>query len=90
MIDVILLLLLNSLYCIGFFLACEEGMLLSPIAKLEPLIGYWYNPIAGCITCMASVHSWVYLAEYGFDWYYIPYVFALAGLNTIIYNKFIA
>ena len=90
MIELLLVLLLNSLYCLGFYLAADYGMILSPLNTLEPKLGKWYKPIAGCITCMASLHSWLYLVEYGFDWMYIPYVFALAGLNTIIYNRYIA
>jgi len=50
-------------------------------------LGKAYEPVAGCITCMASLHSWPYLIAFGFDWLYIIYVFALAGLNTALYNK---
>lgn len=87
MIDILILLILNSFYCIGFKLSTEDGMILSNINKLENHIGYyWYKPIAGCITCMASLHSYPYLLMFGFDWIYIIYVFALAGLNTWLYN----
>jgi hypothetical protein len=87
MIDIAILLVLNSLYCIGFYLSSDYGMLLEPIRNLEHKLGYWFNPIAGCITCMASLHSWPYLVMFGLDWKFIPYVFSLAALNTILYNK---
>lgn len=88
MIEILLLLLLNSLYCVGFYICSDWGMLLEPVRWLEKYLGYWFNPIAGCITCMASLHSWPYLVLFGLDWIYIPYILSLAALNTILYNKF--
>jgi hypothetical protein len=87
MIEIAVLLLLNSLYCIGFYLSTDEGMLLEPLPSLEKYLGFWYNPLAGCITCMASLHSWPYLVYNGLDWFYLVYICALAGVNTILYNK---
>jgi hypothetical protein len=88
--EILLLLLFNSLYSIGFYLAMEPGMIGGKLGSwLSHHLGKAYEPIAGCITCMASLHSWPYLVAFGFDWVYIIYVFALAGLNTSLYNKFI-
>ena len=88
MIEILLLLLLNSLYCLGFFICTDYGMLLEPVRHLEKYLGYWFNPIAGCITCMASLHSWPYLVMFGLDWIYPVYILALAALNTLIYAKY--
>lgn len=90
MIDILLLLLVNSLYCIGFFITTDEGMILEQVQKLEKHLGYWYNPVAGCITCMASLHSWPYLLMFGLDWIYPIYILALAALNTGLYAKYYA
>jgi hypothetical protein len=80
----------NSLYCGGVYLALQEGMILDNVGKyLESKFGYWYNPIGGCLTCMASLHSWIFIFVFGLTWLYIPYVFALACINTIIASKFI-
>jgi len=90
MIDTILFLFFNSLYVLGVYLALEDGMIFESIRKKGELLGKLWMPIGGCVTCMASLHSWPYLIEFGFDIYYILYVFALASFNTIIYNKYLA
>lgn len=54
---------------------------------------YWSKPVITCPTCMASIHSSYFY--FGFIYLtnqftlihaliYIPYVFTLAGLNTLI------
>lgn len=54
---------------------------------------YWSKPIITCPTCMASIHSSYFY--FGFIYFtnqftlingllYIPYVFMLAGMNTLI------
>lgn len=65
-------------------------MLLGFITKYGQRLGYWFNPIGGCVTCMASLHSWPYLYFFGWDWAYVPYTFMLAASGTAIYNKFFA
>jgi hypothetical protein len=88
--DILMLLLFNSLYVLGFYLAIQPDMIGWPITKYGSKLGKWFNPIGGCVTCMASMHSWPYLLAFGLDWVYIPYVFALASLNTIIYNRWLS
>jgi hypothetical protein len=91
MIDIILLLLLNSLYVLGFYLSLQQGMVFSTINTYGELyLKKLWMPIGGCVTCMASVHSWVYFLFYDLDLLYLVYICALATVNTIIYNKYLA
>lgn len=85
--DIIGLLFLNSLYCNGFYEATAPGMILESVASIEKYIGKLYTPFAGCVQCMASIHSWPYLLVFGFDWVYVPYIFALSALNIYINGK---
>jgi hypothetical protein len=97
MTQVLVILLLNSLYINGLRLAFEEGMIFEKFSEWgEEYFGKLWMPIAGCVTCMASVHSWPYLI--GFinwnNWHRgiveaCLYICALAAVNTIIYKKFI-
>lgn len=57
------------------------------VDKYAQRLGPLYNPICGCITCMSSLHSWPYLYFCGLQPFFIIYVFALAALNTAIYNR---
>jgi hypothetical protein len=96
--DIILLVLLfNSLYIVGLRLAFDEGMIFEKLnEKGEEYLGKLWMPIAGCVTCMASVHSWPYLLGY-IDWSNwqrglldaFIYICALAATNTIIQKKLI-
>jgi|688.fasta_scaffold114208_3 hypothetical protein len=95
--ETLLFLLLNSLYINGLRLAFEEGMIFEKLNDLgEEYMGKMWMPIAGCVTCMASVHSWPYLVSV-IDWTDLKsaileavlYICALAAVNTIIYKKLI-
>lgn len=97
MMETIIFLILNSLYINGFRLAFEDGMIFESLNdKGEELLGKMWMPIAGCVTCMASVHSWPYLISC-IDWtnigpalvHAVLYICALAAVNTIIYKKLI-
>lgn len=95
--DTLIFLVLNSLYINGLRLAFEEGMIFEKLGELgEEYFGKMWMPVAGCVTCMASIHSWPYLI--GFidwtDWHQgiieaCLYICALAATNTIIYKKLI-
>ena len=89
MLQISLLLLFNSLYCLGFYLSAQDGMLLSFVTKYGSRLGWYFNPIAGCVTCMASLHSWPFIYVFGLDWLYLPYICALACLNTVLFNKYL-
>jgi len=68
MTQVLVILLLNSLYINGLRLAFEEGMIFEKFSEWgEEYFGKLWMPIAGCVTCMASVHSWPYLLGF-IDW----------------------
>lgn len=54
---------------------------------------WWSKPIITCPTCMASIHSTYFYFTFVYFYseinlitalIYIPYVFALAGMNTLI------
>jgi hypothetical protein len=96
MANILIILLLNSLYINGLRLAFEEGMIFEKLGEWgEDMMGKMWMPVAGCVTCMASVHSWPYLIT--LDWSNIPYaivwsilyICALAAVNTIVYKKLI-
>lgn len=91
MIDLILLLLFNSLVCFGFYAATREGMVLSFIQLITP--NWLAMPVHGCLTCMASVHSLYVFLPYALHhgvclWAYLSYILALAGFNTLIMHIF--
>jgi hypothetical protein len=95
--QILLVLLFNSLYIVGLRLAFDEGMIFEKLnEKGEEYLGKLWMPIAGCVTCMASVHSWPYLLGY-IDWSNwqrglldaFVYICALAATNTIIQKKLI-
>lgn len=90
MMELLTFLLLNSLYIIGFYLAIQPGMLLEWFTRYGTRLGRCFEPIGGCVTCMASVHSWPYLVTYGFGWQWLIYICALAAVNTIIYRHTLA
>lgn len=88
----ITLLIINALFIVGLHLATGEEMIFNrPALWIERHVPYWATkPMFNCPTCMASLHSIL------FYWYtnpeftlfnigcYIIYVFALAGLSTIL------
>jgi hypothetical protein len=95
--EILMFLVFNSLYIVGLRLAFDEGMIFEKLnEKGEEYLGKLWMPIAGCVTCMASVHSWPYLLGY-IDWSNwqraildaFIYICALAATNTIIQKKLI-
>lgn len=73
MIDLLLLLVFNSLYIFGFYSATDYGETVdkTPDPKDREILwfikwglrnapNYIQKPIFGCVVCMASVHSWMY------------------------------
>jgi hypothetical protein len=95
--ETIMFLIFNSLYIVGLRLAFEEGMIFEKLnEKGEEYMGKLWMPIGGCVTCMASIHSWPYLLGY-IDWSNLQrgildaaiYICALAAVNTIIQKKLI-
>lgn len=90
MIDLAILLVVNSLACCGLYLATQNGMILDWFGRMAYNYGgRIYPALCGCITCMASVWSIPYWLYYSDPLEWILYVFALAGLNTVIYNQFL-
>ena len=74
MIEILLLLLFNSLYIFGFASATDYGETVdkTPDPDDRELLWWirWYlrnapkwiqKPVFGCVVCMASVHSWPFL-----------------------------
>lgn len=100
MLEILILLVINSFACLGFWNAClyeinnqveQKGFLW----RLEKWGNgkFWYKPIGGCLPCMASLHSvlpyWGYMYSTGCLnenalLFYPVYVLALSGLNVII------
>lgn len=69
MIDLLIILILNSFVCFGFWNAClylPENLILGRNEDEKGVLwfvekwsqGKWfYKPLCGCIPCMASIHS---------------------------------
>lgn len=94
MIDILLLMLFNALYIVGFYMACGNDMIFDrPARWIEMRIPYdLTKPLFNCPTCMATVHSilpfWLsYEISIETVLTYIIYVFALSTVSTLIVNK---
>ena len=103
MINLLILITLNSLLCNGLYNAfqfesTETGI---PDSKTKGIFWFWKyyildeinyrvsKPLGNCLTCMASVYSFIpYFGYFGFEpqaiVFYPGYVLALAGLNNVI------
>ena len=91
LITIGIMLALNGLACNGLYLATRPGMVLDFVDQWAmAYAGKLYNPICGCITCMASIWSWPFWLVSSDPVYFIGYVFALAAVNTAFYNTFYA
>lgn len=90
MIELLILIVINSLAICGLYLATQDGMVLDWFENLAyKYANRLYPAICGCITCMASIWSLPYWYFYSDFIQWILYVFSLAGLNTILYNKYL-
>jgi hypothetical protein len=89
LITITIMLTLNGLMCNGLYLATRPGMALDFVDKWTvAYAGRFYNAICGCITCMASIWSLPFWLVSHNPIYYVGYIFALAAVNTAIYNTF--
>lgn len=99
----LILLLFNSLICLGISRATEFefGQDDKPTSKQllwfiryygELWFGEWVmKPICGCIVCMGSIHgAWYYYLNFGLDYWMIAWCFALSGVNYIVYKLFLS
>ena len=90
--ELITLLILNSLFIVGLHISTEEGNINNWVDALGYNLPEWVrNPLYACPTCMASVHSlYVYWYNYDLNLHnvlvYVIYVFGLSALNTFIYT----
>jgi hypothetical protein len=80
-----LVLVLNSLACLGVHCLTREGMLLEKVGNyIRHYVGdYWSKPLFDCPPCMASVWGlmgWLYFVT---DLHLIPYLLILCGLNAL-------
>jgi len=104
MLELITLLIANSLFIIGIYnvVDYELDVNLKPTNKKILWWAAWYtrklpswftNPVYGCIACMASVHGFYIFWSFNAATFdnipiYIFYTFALSGLNSLIYGSF--
>lgn len=104
MIDLLTLVLFNSLYICGLYNSVyyELDVDKKPINKEILWWGRWYTrnlpnmlrkPLTECIICMASIHSFPFWIFNDFNYLnlgiFILYIFALSGLNALIYETVI-
>jgi len=103
MIEILTLLIFNSLLIVGIYNAVDYELDVDRKPTNKKILWWvkWYtrklpswftDPIYGCIMCMASVHSfyifWLFnSASLENIPIYIIYIFALSGLNSLIYGK---
>ena len=85
--EIILILIVNSLYIVGFKFSTEKGNILEPITYVLNEKWIISKPIYSCVQCMASIHSLPFFIYYGFEWYTFPfYVAALSAINLFTYS----
>jgi len=67
--NIIIDILIISLFCNGWYLICDHGMILHPLHRayinlyqdIHPdsirykILSFFYKPLFGCVTCMASI-----------------------------------
>jgi len=85
-----LVLVLNSLACLGVHCLTREGMILEKVANYIRLyIGeFWCKPLFDCPPCMASVWGllgWFYLTP---SLAIVPYLLVLCGVNALTSKMF--
>lgn len=90
MTDLLILLILNSFFIVGFHITTQEGEINSWVDNLLFAAPEWVKkPLYSCPTCMSSLHS-IYIFWYNYEFnqanilLYIVYVFALCALNTLV------
>lgn len=96
MIEFLISLLPTSLFIYGLNIIFQDGHVFEKQGEwiTDKLGDKWSKPVINCSICMSSVYGtlWFFIGlQLGFDVHmhiklWIPYVFCLAGLNTII-NK---
>jgi len=98
--EYLIVIILNSLYIIGFYQSFQAGNIFAVFnpyhyfSRVNPdgIMAKWLlKPVIGCVVCMASVHGIIFLCVFrNYLYLDIPivifYIFALAGLNRIIYT----
>lgn len=101
--DILVLLILNSLYIFGFANATEHSSKVDYVPYDKEILWFiryylrkapkWIkNPIFDCVVCMASLHSWPYLL-FNHELTilnvatYIIYIFALSGFNKFVNDR---
>ncbi len=97
MIDILLAVLITSLFVNGLIISTGENMILEPVKKLlQSKIGerIIYKPIIGCVKCMPSIYGTlicICLLHLGVDLIYqIPIVIACSStVSTIIHQNYI-
>jgi len=90
MIELLILLVLNSLFCVGLYAATREEKILQFIPSLTKKMPYWFQDITTeCLTCLSTIYGMIFFIGY-YDLtnkimlIYPCYWMALAGLNTIL------
>lgn len=86
MIELLIALLINSLYICGLHIATSEGYILSAVNNIA--LPQWVkNPLFACVTCMASLHSIPFFIYFDYSLELWPfYALALAAINTGLYG----
>jgi len=90
MIEILISILISSLYCIGIWIITDEGYILYDVKLIgDKLLPRWlYKPLFGCVVCYGSIHggTMFYLLTQNYI-LLIPAMVCISGLNYIIVNK---
>lgn len=79
-----------SLFCVGLYILTHDFFTFLRLNELEdriikqPILWFFYKPILGCPTCMASFWSFIFLREISIT--LVVTAFGVACLNTILYK----
>lgn len=91
MIEIILTCFFSSLYCFGWWIVTDDGMILEPVRNLAKkyLNEFIYKPLFGCPVCFASIHGGTaYYFIHGTEYIYFAVV-TIAGINYILIRKYV-
>lgn len=83
--------LVISLFCVGLYIVTHDFFLFLKLDEFENKLikeytELWllFKPLLGCVTCMASVWSFVFVQKISIE--FVVTAFSVAFLNTILYR----
>lgn len=85
--------LVISLFCVGLYIVTHDFFTFLNLDKFEdklikdyPELWFMFKPLLGCVTCMASVWSFVFIQRLSIE--LVITAFSVAYVNTILYRLY--